>query len=69
MLIPPTRYESSLNSPTAIMLAPEVNGSGARQVQVVHPCLVRLSMRSPLATASSPSGTVIAKSYLALSLG
>ncbi len=44
-------------------------GSGACQSQVVHPStVVRLRSR-PLDTPVRPSGTVMATSYVALSLG
>ncbi len=39
----------------------EAIGSFASQLQVVQPCLVLVPSSTPLATASSPSGTVTLK--------
>ena len=44
-------------------------GSFATHVQVVQPRFVRSAFSTPLATASSPAGTVMWKVYAALSLG
>lgn len=57
------------HSPTATVTTWLAIGSAVCQVNVVRPPRVRSSRNSPLETTPRPSGTVIARSYVALSEG